>query len=1211
VPCIRCGGAALDLLCASCSKHPAKIRRIHVVVEDSSSGSKADSQPEEIAIDADEEFEDGLEHTTQFQLSGEFLCSGASSPRLLSQDTEGEELSSEPQAVVGICPLNRSTQAETPPTPKQQTKPDFPDVPLRVLYWNLERFGGEEQWGLKEARADEVMQAIADVIDLADPHFVVLVEVMAHKGKAEVVRLLECLNRLRKRWQFIMPEGATGMTKGKPSSGESYAVLYEAGVGIALDFARIGQTVAGKAFPVGTYAGSSGEEIAFRAPGEFLFRMGGQFGLKDGTSWPLGIVALHAPGPQANRERQEQIEKVVHDLRLLDLIASPEKYPDVLVCADFNSHPDAYNISKEPEEHFDIAIHHFRDWSVGEGDECEDERDAYIGDEYGADEYEDDAGEQAITEIAAIREAEARAEARANRKYDKRKSNKVTTRVATKQSRLLAAREQERLMALIKSNDLDDEFHERRTSDVKEWREGINELLDRFQELDEEYNEHALEAVREHFDRNPLKRNREDDEDPQAEYEAARNELLGELQELEPRIAAIRYIEDVVDVMELLQRPGTANRQREAKFKRELKSQIKTVEEEDKMLYREKAWTSLDPAPLSGGDNVDDVAWEGFFNDLSCDTELKTTRRRAITVLRTKGKLGKLQLPEGPDSLLFSKYDQILPRMLGHLREPDNVALPMLVAVLSAAANERLYGKADAEAGKPEDVGQNDVRIVPRGQQSALAAMPLHQLSGLAHARLKDSATWVAARNKTYKNVSKHIDKGNLADAEVQELGDLGSAQNIAKLEEADPPNFHVLQLALYLSRTLSDHDPMLSGYWVNRQLPKRSRLKDLAPDTAHLQRPPLTLQGQDFFVQLLGFAEARYQDLCGTEGAAHPLADLLRAYFTASILPMGRRPVSMDDAIKYTKLRVGPVYDAARDYCSGALDGLAFVDQPGGICNVGNSCYLNATLQVLASSPFYRTQISNAPASALKKILELVVRLINGGALVERDFAELLREALISNGWHHGYREQDPSELLMLIADELHFVRPWQMSQQVVPAQVVPDQVMPDEVVPDEVVPDEVAPVIITREHVFPLEISKSGLLPVAFSACYAAFATSVTDLQVPISRTAELINQSEGPVQIKRFRHRYNTDGAREVVADRTPLAAADPATLANGNTPLYGIILQLGGDSLDRGHYHAYVVRNGHTYCCSDDTVTDVTGQQADADARANGYMYFYRT
>lgn len=43
--------------------------------------------------------------------------------------------------------------------------------------------------GLPETRADEVMAALAHVIALFDPHLVVLVEVMAHKGAAEVERL--------------------------------------------------------------------------------------------------------------------------------------------------------------------------------------------------------------------------------------------------------------------------------------------------------------------------------------------------------------------------------------------------------------------------------------------------------------------------------------------------------------------------------------------------------------------------------------------------------------------------------------------------------------------------------------------------------------------------------------------------------------------------------------------------------------------------------------------------------------------------------------------------------------------------------------------------------------------------------------------------------------------------------------------------------------
>jgi hypothetical protein len=226
------------------------------------------------------------------------------------------------------------------------------------------------------------------------------------------------------------------------------------------------------------------------------------------------------------------------------------------------------------------------------------------------------------------------------------------------------------------------------------------------------------------------------------------------------------------------------------------------------------------------------------------------------------------------------------------------------------------------------------------------------------------------------------------------------------------------------------------------------------------------------------------------------------------------------------------------------------------------------------------------------------LLRTINHGLLVIADLAEVLRLVLIGEGWFHGYREQDPSDLLLLIANRLGFVRSWSLSQQLVPRHVQRDAVVP----------------IITLEHVVPLEMPQAKELhdgaddaprPLAFADCLAAFADSLTDRQVQIYREIQLNHNTAGQVQMKRFRARRTSTGAIETYAIRTPLAGADRLPCA-----LFGVILHIGGENLNTGHYHAYVVRNGRMYCCNDARIMDVTGQPAWAQALADGYLYFYR-
>lgn len=589
-------------------------RVIHVVVSDSDTEPESDerakrqrlrTEDETIdVIDSDDDM--GNETQVPFSLPEDDYSLNAP-PTLLSQTPQGSGL----------------TSATTTTSQPCGTQAPLARVPLRVLYWNIERFGGLAQWGLPETRADEVMAALARVIALFDPHLVVLVEVMAHKGAAEVERLRAGLAKLGKAWASSLAAGVTGATTGKAGTGETYAVLYRADVGIKPAIARIGLMLEGtvrKPFDTGQYTDSEGNAVEFRAPGEFVFDMGGEFALSDGTTWPLAIVAFHAPGPQAKRERQAKIEELIARLGKLEVVADRKTYPDCLICADLNSNPDAYNISKEPESHFDIAV-----WEL----------DGSTGMDW------------VVEKALPIQQEEEDKAKKAGKKYGARDRKKVTTRVKTQLAEILGKREQEKRLALVREQ-FPEEARKPRSADVKEWRESVEAILDEIDALDAEEAREGLELTR-------LLIGAKSDEEWEAaekKVDAAtrrREEQLEELREalrlLDPRIEGIHYIEDVRPLIEQIRRPGTAAKKEVAQIKRDLTSQLKVDEEWEKFYYREEAYAPLegieDPLPSDvDGPEVDTLAGTGFFNTLSYDSDLMTTRRRSIAAWLRKNEQG-------------------------------------------------------------------------------------------------------------------------------------------------------------------------------------------------------------------------------------------------------------------------------------------------------------------------------------------------------------------------------------------------------------------------------------------------------------------------------------------------------------------------------------------------------------------------------------------
>jgi hypothetical protein len=1200
-------------ICHACRKRK---RRIHVILdssEEESSSPKLERSSSEATssnIEPEKPYDEEDFHVS-FDLSEGSFGFGSPPPQPLSASAQGSSLSPEPLTPIFPCGS---------PEGMEEEEEEKGSVPLRVFYWNVERLGGIAQWGLPEQRAQEVIAAMARVIDEAAPHLVVLVEVMAHKGAQEVGRLLDALNVSGRQWRSCIPPQVTGCTQGKPGTGETYAVLYEKGAGIEPVWARMGQVVDGNGgtqpFPTGTYQDKDGNEVEFRAPAEFLFRMGGPFAVEeDGGTWPLAIVAFHAPGPQAKRERQAKIEELIARLGSLEVVADPESYPDCLICADLNSHPDAYNISKEPETTFDIAFHV---WKRNEGGDMEgsdeeesdeEESDEEESDEEGSDEEGDESkelvsgGQWVLEKSSRIQEREARSALASSRKYGLREQGKVITRVKTRVAEVLGTREMEERWEVVEQQDLMEEAEHPRKRDVREWREEVDACLAQLEEFEAESSRKGLELIQ-RLNRAPREERERvwNEFGPALErYEKAREQLMESLKKLEPRIAGIQTIEDQRLIVEHIRRPGTLLRQRVAEIKRELTQEIKTHQEWEKFYYREQAYEPLDPAPKSTGDEQDEqdalgvFAREGFFNNLTYDSDLLTTRRRTITALRTKGKQGKLQLPTSAIDLQYSKYDQVLSRTLGHLRQPDNRVLPMLAAVLSSAAHQRLFS-GEIE-GADEDIAQGLIHQglgIPRvGPQSPLAEVDFSRLPGLVHNVLKGTETWRQARAKTIPNIQFQQSKNNLPPEQQDILLSHGGSPD--KLEEADPPNFHALQLGLHLARALSDHDPMLVGFWVHKtqgHAPASSPSQESSGTQTLRYVPPEA--GTDCLAALGSLEGELYRELRNGEGGAHPLVELIHGFLCKKINALGLDLVSQRDAVTFLGSRVNTLYAVAGNLLNGSL-GDTFNNEPGGVENPGNTCYLAAVLQTLAAEPFYRRQLArqvheDAAAAQLRAVLTLAIRLINNSQIISFDVTELVRWALIASEWPSGAGEQDPADLLLHIANKLTFDKPVILHLKTLRNDTPSDQV--------SWVP--------TPEHLIPLAIPQNGSDDTSLGACLKAFLDEDLnedergeDKRIQLLRKCEFPPPGVAVLQMKR----YNSNGSRL----NTRLSGMEKIVADSGSIPLTTVIRHI-GEQLTTGHYHAYVCRNGRFFCCNDSTVAITDPAQLD-DAIREGYVFFY--
>lgn len=1158
-----------------------------------------DSPTKENDDDALDDEEHAPAPTVSYSLTELSKALSTPPPQLLSQSSASKQLSTTKSATlepVSPCPAKKDSSTKTTAvvTELEAETPADDDVALRVLYWNIERFGGEAIWGLPGDRADEVIAALAAVINHVDPHFVVLVEVMAHHGANEVARLQEALNKLDKRWDSLVADGVTGVVKSAPSkkaptrpttrsspapaSGETYAVLYERGIGIEPIFARIGQLADGNAFPTETYTTKDGTVVEFRAPGEFLFQMGGRFLRRDGETWPLAIVAFHAPGPQANDQRQQDIERLVASLAKLSVIADPSSFPDCLICADFNSHPDGFNVLPEPAEHVDIAIDYLET---------------------------PDGRKSALEVVRELAERIHQTPTTSGRSHSKRDERAVETRARKEVAESVAKARAEEREKIISSLGFT-ASSKKATREERTRRKETAKVLDDLDESDLNTGEEGLALLREWLGvQTPKQEKTVSDkiESVRSAREAKRKEFLASLKKINPRIVRASTIEDMRSVNDHLSASKTRYHRDLRDVVRDLRAEFSRDVAADVLTNREDAYEPLDPSSSKEASGKFDAAFGGFFNCLSLDTDLFTTRRRSVAFLAQQAAGNVAEILESDADFQFSKYDQILCRAEGQLRRPENKVLPILTAVLSADARTRLFSaKITDDESTASFVNGPGLGVPTVGDNSAFATIDFEGLVNVARKALLKTRTWISARTSAARLIRKLSDKEKISEEALKAIAEAKSDDD---REDANPPNLEGLQHALILARALSDHEPMVAGFFVSKR-ERRSSISVARTTRSVSARTSVTQPApppqNDHYDRLVDKENTLlYQPVADLEGGTQDVARQVQAFAAKVISSARRRILSRKDA-DTIYMRLHAVYHLIYKHLDRDPAADRFVDQPGGVANVGNTCYLAATLQCLAANRPYVTLLNTAnptdsqAQAALRGLLSVVVREINEGRTVIRDLVEVLREALIACGWHYGYGEQDPSELLLLIADQLDFPKWITTSQRITYDDGDPGRWNP------------------TPEHVLPLPIPGDGTTLRSFRDCIAAFAYE--DLgedelgghdRVEIHRRIQLTYSQVAALVMKRYSYDRTLTGYR---ARRlgTLLTGMPAFSMGSQYASLTSVIRHI-GTRLTTGHYHAYVTRNDTTYCCNDSTVTAIDLRD-ETMARLDGYMFFYQ-
>ena len=294
--------------------------------------------------------------------------------------------------------------------------------------------------------------------------------------------------------------------------------------------------------------------------------------------------------------------------------------------------------------------------------------------------------------------------------------------------------------------------------------------------------------------------------------------------------------------------------------------------------------------------------------------------------------------------------------------------------------------------------------------------------------------------------------------------------------------------------------------------------------------------------------------------------------------------------------------------------------DQPGGITNLGATCYMNALLQVIAAH--YHDifdEDRKELVKAVKEVEELasvgreVVDTINSGQTVERKLAQKFFKALNEVGWEkQSNMQEDPHELMQLIFSKLALPKAGEASE------------VTNSITKENKYRHDPTSIIMTSMPSEKGSIDMEKILANYFitEKLYDYKWHDKDTVYSEAEKRLKLYNldRLHGgilPILVKRYAFDFESrekDKDKETIKDPFYIIIKEDFLLIQGKKgrdipyELVGAIVHK-GDGIDGGHYVALVKRGNKWYCTNDSNVSEVS-EEAAKKAAEEAYLFFYK-